>query len=291
MADDLKWLLDSFNLQQLDDYKFTAQVTPLPLGLGGTDIPEAGLRVYGGQVFSQALQAVLRTVQDRQPHSMHGYFLRLALMDKPIHYHVVNMRDGGSFSVRQVTAIQNGKQVFVAGVSFQAREEGLSYQPQMPKAKSPDDIPDSFGLHEKIIGKFPQEMYPPSFAPLDIRLVSPKHWGKKPNHSVWLRTKGRLPDDPAIHQTMMAYMSDMYLFGSSMLEHGLNMMTPNLQPASLDHTLWFHDEFRADEWLLYDLTCEWTGQARGLNRGRFFTPDGRLVGTTMQEGLMRIKKT
>lgn len=293
-VDDLAVLLESFKLQRVDDNCFAGTAAPLPLGLYESDIPSADLRVYGGQIFSQALRAAINTMREsRNPHSMHGYFLRLGMSDSPIYYQVYTMREGGSFSTRQVTATQNGKRIFVAAVSFQAHEEGFSFQPEMSNVDMPEDIPDSYGLHKKIIGDHLETDSPGHFAPLDIRLVAPDNWGSDGDRSgrpcVWLKTKGRLPDDFSLHQTLMAYMSDLYLFGSSMLKHNLTMSTPNLQPASLDHTLWIHDEFRADEWLLYELSSEWTGHGRGLNRGRFFSRDGRMVGSTMQEGLMRIK--
>jgi acyl-CoA thioesterase-2 len=257
---------------------------------------EQRLRVFGGQVAAQALIAAGRTVADghgsqRPVHSLHAYFLRPGDPKFPILYQVDRIRDGRSFTTRRVAAIQRGEAIFHLSASFHVREEGVSHQSRMPEAPDPETLPtwaEAMAPHADMLGDWYHRP-----RPIDVRHVggplrtSPDSNAEQrpPSHQVWLRADGKLPDDPLLHACMVAYASDMTLLDTIMLPHGL-IWTEGTQ-ASLDHAMWFHRPFRADEWLLYDQHSPTAAGARGLATGTIFTRDGALAVSVVQEGLIR----
>jgi len=250
-------------------------------------------RVYGGQVAAQALAAAGRTVDpERFVHSLHGYFVRPGDPTEPIEFAVENIRDGGSFSVRRSVALQHGKAIFFMSASFHREETGLDHQ-----APGPDDVPmpeDLPTLPERL------EPYPERFAiyqlfprPLDVRYVGEPGWvpaGERspdPHQRVWMRIDGRLPDDPLTHACALTYASDLTLLDSVLSVHGEVYGPGGVIGASLDHALWFHRPFRADEWFLYDCWSPSAAGGRGLATGRMITREGRHFASAVQEGLLR----
>jgi len=252
-------------------------------------------RVYGGQVLGQAIKAAQNTVEDRYIHSLHAYFLRIGDHTAPIIYEVDRTRDGQSFSARRVVAIQHGKPIFTMAASFQIKETSVNYQEQMPVTAPPEQLqsindflgnlseraPDKFRLTASLYAPF--EMKP--VEPVD--LANPKK--REPIRHLWLKATDKLPDDPVIHHILMAYVSDFSLLDTNLLPHGLHVLDSNIQIASIDHAMWFHRDFRIDDWLLYACEGVSTSGARGVARGRFFTREGVLVASTMQEGLLRFR--
>jgi len=251
-------------------------------------------RVYGGQVIGQALVAASRTVEDeRVAHSLHGYFLRPGELGVPILYKVDRIRDGKSFTTRRVLAIQHGEAIFTLSISFQRAEEGLSHQFDMPEAPPPEGLQDESELRAVWA-----EQAPEHFAtwnrdrPIECRPVEPKDLFKPesrpPRQMCWMKARDALPDDPRLHQCVLAYLSDWTLLDTATLPHAVSFMQDNVQMASLDHAMWFHRPFRADEWLLYVQDSPAAGNARGLNRGLIYSRDGVLVASVAQEGLIRV---
>ena len=251
-------------------------------------------RVFGGQVLGQALHAASATVEDREIHSLHAYFLRAGSVEAPIVYDVDRARDGRSFSNRRVVAIQHGRQIFNMTASFQKPEEGLEHQAAMPEVPDPEDLPDVRELTHDVLESVPEKMrlYFTYERPFHLRPVGPiallSDDRLPPRQYLWIRTTDVLPDDPEIHRNLLAYVSDYQLVATATLPHGIHFESGNLQLASLDHAMWFHRPFRLDEWLLYSMESPNMANARGLARGEFFTTDGRLVASTVQEGLIRI---
>jgi acyl-CoA thioesterase II len=239
-------------------------------------------RVFGGQVLGQALAAASRTVDPgRIVHSLHGYFLRGGDTAVPIIYRPEPTRDGGSFSSRRVVASQNGKPIFYMSASFQRPEPGLDHQDPMPdELVPPDEAPTLASVLEARSGRKAAD-WDKEWAALDVRLAGVT------GRQFWIRAAGKLPDDPALHACVLAYASDLTLLGASLLPHGIVIGDRRIQPASLDHALWFHREFRADEWLLYDQASPSASGARGFATGRLFNQDGRLIASVAQEGLIR----
>ena len=252
-------------------------------------------RVFGGQVLGQALAAGARTVErDREIHSLHSYFLRPGDTSVPIVYDVERTRDGRSFSTRRVVARQHGKPIFYMSASFQVPEEGLDHQDPMPAAPPPEDCPELGELLAALTNR-PREQWDREWAALEVRYGGDSREGgalHDPEHParsrVWLRASGNLPVTPWLHEAVLAYASDLTLLSVSLVPHGLFIGDPRLQPASLDHAMWFHRPFRADEWLLYDQVSPSASGGRGLATGRLFTVDGRLVASVVQEGLIRV---
>lgn len=240
-------------------------------------------RVFGGQVAAQALIAAGRTVDpDRPVHSLHAYFLRPGDPSTPIVYRVDRSRDGKSFTTRRVVATQRGEQIFVMSASFQVQEVGLDHQDPMPDVADPESLPT---IHERLAaaGERWQERWS-EFESIDLRHVEEQD----PFRSrVWLRAVAPLPDDPLLHVCVLAYASDLTLLLSALKPH--DVRPEQLQLASLDHALWFHRPFRADEWLLYDQATPSASGARGFATGRIFSADGRLVASAVQEGLVRLR--
>lgn len=250
-------------------------------------------RVFGGQVIAQALQAAQRSTEDKAAHSLHAYFMRAGDEDFPIVYRVVRDFDGRSFATRRVIAMQRGQPILNLAASFQAQEEGMHHQDAMPDVPGPDDLRSEAELRlaaeDGIPAKFRRHLL--RARPIEIRPVAPRSWFKpvvtEPRQYSWFRLCAPAGDDAALHRAILAYASDMTLLGTSMLPHGVNWMSGDLQTASLDHALWLHEPFRADDWLLYACDSPWAGHARGMNRGSIFSRDGRLVASVAQEGLIR----
>ena len=263
----------------------------------GMSPDEGWQRVYGGQVIGQALVAASRTVEDKNriAHSLHGYFLRPGDTTIPIVYSVDRIRDGKSFNTRRVVAIQRGEAIFSMSASFQVIEEGLNHHIPMPDADSPDDCPSQEELRESYIEDIPEE-YRDNFLnrsdPIEMRFQDGVNDFKPdpmpPNQRVWIKAVDTMPEDVRLHQCVLAYASDMTLMDNAIRPHGIGWTDKNLQTASLDHAMWFHEPFRVDQWLLYYQDSPYSGGARGFNRGSFYTQDGRLIASATQEGLMRL---
>ncbi|WP_375380794.1 acyl-CoA thioesterase [uncultured Sphingomonas sp.] len=250
-------------------------------------------RVFGGQVIAQALQAAQRSVEGKQAHSLHAYFMRAGNEEHPIVLRVVRDFDGGSFATRRVIASQQGQPILNMAASFQRPEEGLAHQATMPDVPPPEMLRTEMELRAAIADRLPERGKRFFLRPraIEIRPCQPRSWFEPrpgdPAHAIWLRLAAPIGDDPVLHRAVLAYASDMALLGTAMLPHGVNWLTETMQVASLDHALWLHEPFRADEWLLYACDSPWAGHARGFNRGQIFTRDGRLVASVAQEGLMR----
>jgi len=250
-------------------------------------------RVFGGQVLSQALVAAGRTVEGRICHSLHAYFLRAGDPKVPILYEVDRSRDGASFTSRRVVAIQHGRPIFTLEASFQVQEQGYEHQFGVPQVADPDTLPGEDQLRAKAVEKLPEEarawLLRPR--PFETRPVDPREYfapAKRPPHEMlWIRADGALPNDPALHQCLLAYASDMSLLDTGLLPHGIGWFDNKVQMASLDHAMWFHRPFRADHWLLYVQDSPSASGARSFNRGMIYTRDGKLVASVAQEGLMR----
>ncbi|MGC1710027.1 MAG: acyl-CoA thioesterase II [Methyloceanibacter sp.] len=256
--------------------------------------PQAGWqRVFGGQVIGQALVAASRTVEGRLAHSLHAYFLRAGDPAIPIIYEVDRIRDGGSFSTRRVVAIQHGQAIFSMAASFHNEEGGLHHQIKMPDVPSPEALPSEAELKERLTGRLPPQVKaywdrerPIEIRPVDLgRYFSPEN--RAPSQQVWIRATGNLGDDPALHQCVLAYASDFTLLDTALIAHGRFVFDPRLMLASLDHAIWFHRKFRADEWLLYAQDSPSSSAGRAFCRGTLFTREGELVASTAQEGLVR----
>jgi acyl-CoA thioesterase II len=251
-------------------------------------------RVFGGQVLAQALVAARRTVDEpREAHSLHGYFILPGDLAAPIVYFVDRLRDGSSFSTRQVTAIQHGRAIFSLSASFHITESGYEHQTPMPDVPPPEELANELDLIRGMADRIPESLRKvlTQDRPIDFRPVAPIdpfHPEKRaPVRHLWLRAIEKLPDDTLTHQAVLAYASDYGLLGTALLPHGVAPRSPALQLATLDHALWAHRPFRADEWLLYAMDSPAAAGARGFTRGAFYTRDGTLVASVAQEGLMR----
>jgi acyl-CoA thioesterase II len=254
-------------------------------------------RVFGGQVIAQALAAAQDTVSpERAAHSLHAYFMRAGNEDYEITYRVERDFDGGSFSTRRVIALQQDRPILNMACSFQKAEEGLSHQNPMPDVPPPEELKDEAELRVLYADQVP-EKFRANFVrerAFESRPVNARDWlgGDKRRpaaQDVWFRLRTKTVDDPAMHRSMLAYQSDSWLLGTCTLAHGVTWLTPGMMSASLDHTVWLHDDFRVDDWLLYSCDSPWTGHGRGFNRGAIYTRDGRLVATCAQEGLIRLR--
>jgi len=252
-------------------------------------------RVFGGQVLAQALVAASRTVSDRICHSLHAYFLLPGDPKIPILYEVDRSRDGHSFTSRRVVAIQHGRPIFHMSASFQVEEAGLNHQIDAPKVPRPEELPPEGEMRRKIANRIPSEFRQHFLRqrPIEIRPVDPRDLlePKKlpPKQAVWVRAVGKLPDDLSLQQCVLAYASDMTLLDTGLMPHGISWFSGQLQIASLDHAMWFHGSFRADEWLLYVQDSPSASGARGFNRGLIYTREGKLVASVVQEGLIRLR--
>jgi acyl-CoA thioesterase-2 len=250
-------------------------------------------RVFGGQVAGQALVAAGRTVPaDRPVHSLHSYFIRPGDPAVPIVYTVDRVRDGRSFATRRVVAIQHGLPIFALSASFQLQQGGVDHQVTMPDVPWPDELPalsEQFDDTElmSLMNRIPR--------PFDVRYVDDPPWARRKTgprpfgpHRIWLRADGHLPDDPLLHVCAATFASDLNLLDTILIHHGLMPRFDPIVTASLDHAMWFHRPFRADEWFLYEMTSPSASGGRGLAEGRMFTLDGRLVVSVVQEGMLRV---
>jgi acyl-CoA thioesterase-2 len=278
-------LLSLLQLERLEDNFFRGESRDI-----GTRF------VFGGQVLGQALSAAQQTVDpSRSAHSLHAYFLRAGDIEQPILYHVERTRDGGSFSVRRVTAIQHGQPIFNFSASFQVEENGVEHQLPMPTVPKPEDVEPTPALPAEELAKLPVKLQrwfgrsgPFEFRPIYPRdeLNPPK---RPPFQQVWFRLSERVPDNPVLHRALLAYASDFHLIGTTLFPHGISFLQRHVQVASLDHAMWFHRPFRADEWLLYSCDSPTAQGGRGLARGMIYSEDGRLIASTAQEGLIRLR--
>lgn len=250
--------------------------------------------VFGGQVLGQALAAAQRTVDGRHVHSLHAYFLRAGDVEAPIVYEVDRNRDGKSFSSRRVVAIQHGQPIFTMAASFQEPEEGLGHQLSMPTVPPPEDLEEPDPIEPERLAKIPAKLqrWVTNQGPFEFRHVYPRDELKPPKRPplqhVWFRLCDRVGDDELLHRALLAYASDFHLLGTATLPHGISYLQGNVQMASLDHAMWFHRPFRADQWLLYSCDSPSSQGARGLSRGQIYDTSGRLVASTAQEGLIRL---
>jgi acyl-CoA thioesterase-2 len=283
MQQALARLLDILELKPLGGDRFDAESQDLGWGA-----------IFGGQVLGQCLRAAYHTVpQDRIAHSLHAYFLRRGDASKPVRLEVDRSRDGRSFTSRRVLALQGDKPIFHMSVSFQIVEPGHSHQAQAPEARGPEGVPSERDLALLFKGQIPDALRGPLIAERAIELrdvdpISPLALeAKGPDRQVWLRAADSLPDDPVLHQCLLAYASDFYLLSTSMRPHAIHWFQPEMQVTSLDHSLWFHSPARMDDWLLHAMLSPWAGAARGLVHGRFYDSEGRLVASSAQEGLVR----
>ena len=275
----------------LDELVALLDLEQLELNLfRGTSPPLSPTRVFGGQVAGQALVAAGRTVpEDRAVHSLHAYFIRPGDPSIPIVYEAERVRDGRSFTTRRVLAIQRGEPIFALSASFQLEQEGVTHtEPPPADVPAPESLPD---LGERVASGRGSGWLANIPRPIDIRFVEEPVWTVDRGASdapmrVWMRADGQLPHDRLLHVCLLTYASDMTLLGSVIARHDLTLA--NVQMASLDHAMWFHHPFRADEWLLYTCYSPSASGSRGLATGRFTTQDGKLVATAVQEGLVRL---
>jgi len=277
-------LIELLSLERLEDNLFRGQSRDI-----GTKY------VFGGQVLGQALSAAQATMEAaREAHSLHAYFLRAGDIEAPIVYHVDRTRDGGSFSVRRVTAIQHGQVIFFCAASFQSDEVAPQHQLSMPEVPRPEDIEPTPALAPEVLASLPSKVqrWLDRMGPFEFRHVYPRDELRPPKRppyqQVWFRLAERVGDAPELHRALLAYASDFHLLGTATFPHGISYYQPNVQMASLDHGMWFHRPFRADEWLLYSLDSPSAQGGRGLARGMVYDGNGRLVASTAQEGLIRV---
>ncbi|MFV2198310.1 acyl-CoA thioesterase II [Nocardiopsis sp. LOL_012] len=257
----------------------------------GNSPDEGPQRVFGGLVAGQALVAAGRTVpEERHVHSLHAYFIRPGDPAVPIVYEVDRARDGRSFTTRRVVAIQHGKPIFTLSASFHKGEPGLDHQVPMPDVPAPEELPSRDERLQDVLGRVPGFV---RWHPIELRPVGPlsieaqrKPWMRTNTNPIWLKVNGKLPDDPLTQVCLMTYASDLTLLDTVLLRHGKT--SAGVAMASLDHAMWFHRPFRADEWLLYAQETPSAQGARGLARGLVYTRDGQLVCSVVQEGLIRV---
>ena len=253
-------------------------------------------RVFGGQVLAQSIIAASRTVDEGVIHSLHAYFLRAGDAKAPIVYDVERNRDGRSFKSRRVVAIQHGRPIFTLAASFQLEQEGLEHQFEMPDVPMPEDLPSESNVPEDRLEQVPQLLRrwftrtgPFDFRPvkkIDVFNPSPQ----PPFQNVWFRLTEKIDVSDLMHRALMAYASDFHLVGTATLPHGISFIQDDLMMASLDHAMWFHRPVRVDDWLLYSCDSPSSSGGRGLARGLIYDRSGRLVASTMQEGMIRVGK-
>ncbi|GAA5011028.1 acyl-CoA thioesterase II [Pseudoluteimonas lycopersici] len=287
MTSPVSELIDLLSLERLEDNLFRGQSRDI-----GTKY------VFGGQVLGQALSAAQATMdsagEPRAAHSLHAYFLRAGDIEHPIVYNVDRTRDGGSFSVRRVTAIQHGQVIFFCAASFQQEEQGVEHQMSMPEVPKPEDLAPAPAIPLDVLAKLPTKVqrWLDRTGPFEFRHIYPRDelnpTKRPPFQQVWFRLSEKVGDAPELHRALLAYASDFQLLGTATFPHGISYYQPNVAMASLDHALWFHRPFRADDWLLYAIDSPTAQNARGLARGLIYDRDGRLVASTVQEGMIRV---
>jgi len=286
LKQELKDLLDLLDLEQIEVNMFR-----------GNSPSEGWQRVYGGQVLGQALVAASRTVEDatRTAHSLHGYFLRPGDTTIPILYQVDRIRDGKSFTTRRVVAIQRGRAIFNMSASFQVGETGLEHQFPMPEIRPPEECMTQQEMRRQFAADMPEGYVARERPqPIEMRFAEAMNEFRPepmpPFQHTWIRTIDRMPDDVRLNQCMLAYACDMTLIDTSYRPHAINWEDQDFQVASLDHAMWFHRPFRADEWLLYAQDSPFSGGARGFSRGTIYTSSGELIASVAQEGLIRLHR-
>ena len=279
-------LIDLLELEQLEDNLFRGQSRDI-----GTRF------VFGGQVLGQALAAAQHTVDNsREAHSLHAYFLRAGDIDAPIVYNVERARDGGSFSSRRVVAIQHGQPILTGSVSFQRRKSASNTRPRCRKYRRRRTSNQGHRCPLTELNRLPVKLqrWMGIDGPFEFRQVWPsdeRHPAKRPPiQHIWFKLTSPISDAATLHRVLLAYASDFHLIGTATLPHGISYLTDHVQMASLDHALWFHRPFRVDEWLLYSFDSPTAQGGRGLARGQIFSRDGRLVASSAQEGLIRIRQ-
>jgi acyl-CoA thioesterase-2 len=283
MATEFEKILSILDLEKIEENLYR-----------GTSPDVTWQRVFGGQVIGQALVAATRTVMDFQSHSLHAYFLRPGDPKVPIIYNVDRQRDGKSFATRLVVAIQHGRPIFNMSVSFHKEEGGLTHQFDMPDVPPPEDLPTERETRAKVAPLLPEKFrkYFTRDRGIEIRAVEQVDWAnpkkRQPIQHFWIKANGPMPEDADINKCVLAYASDMTLLDTCIAPHGVTFIDPRLQAASLDHAMWFHRPFMADQWMLYTQDTPSAGGARGLNRGSIFTRDGTLIASVAQEGLIRM---
>ena len=258
-------------------------------------VPQVGWqRVFGGLVIAQALRAAQLTVTGRQAHSLHGYFLLAGDPDQAIDYEVDPIREGRSFATRRVVARQAGKAIFAMSASFHADEDdGFVHQATMPDVPMPEDLPSVEDIRSTVLPSLPHPVraYFERERPIDLRPVDFERYrsglSAQLGNRLWVRSPLPLGDDPAVHRCVLAYASDLTLLDSALVQHNTSVFDPDIMPASLDHTMWFHRAFRADDWLFYQQESPNAGGGRGYARGLIFKRDGTLVASVAQEGIIR----
>lgn len=268
-------LLQLLGLERLEENLFRG---------GSRDI--GAPQVFGGQVLGQALRAAYCTVEGREAHSLHAYFLRRGDFNAPIIYEVDRSRDGGSFSSRRVVAIQHGEQIFHMAASFQRPEQGMSHQLAMPEVPPPEQLPDLRELAEAQGLSRAARHFLGRRSPFEFRILPPQD-ARAPRRNMWLRAVGQLGDDPCLHRCLLAYVSDYALIDTALQPHGLSLASPGVVVASIDHAMWLHRPARMDQWLLYCIESPSAAGARGFARASLFTREGVLVASVAQEGLVR----
>lgn len=278
----LKDLIEVLALEDLEAHLFRGQSRNL-----------GGKSVFGGQVLGQALVAASRTVDQCQAHSVHAYFVRPGDMAAPIVYDVERIRDGRSFAVRRVHAIQHGRPIFSMMASFQNPEPGHEHQIEMPEVPAPEALTLESELRQQWVKDCPEPLRPGYLQELAIAFkpVAPDNpfqpSPRPPRQQIWFKAAGELPDNPCLHQAVLAYASDFNFLGTAMRPHAMTWFRREIVAATLDHTIWFHREARLDDWLLYSMDSPSAQGARGLTLGHIFSRDGQLVATLAQESLMR----
>jgi acyl-CoA thioesterase-2 len=278
----LETLLSDLKLEKIEEGLYRGQSHALGFG-----------RVFGGQVIGQALSAAKETVENRFVHSLHSYFLREGNDQHPIVYEVENIRDGGSFSTRRVSAIQFGKTIFHMTASFQTEGEGYDHQSSMPDVIGPDGLISELEYYQQNLDKVPKPLHSIVLAdkPIEMRHVQQFNpfnpHVMEPASQTWIKASGLLPDDPRVHRYLLAYASDFTFLPTALLPHGESFMQPKMQVATLDHSMWFHRPFKMDEWILFSKESTSASGGRGLVRGQFFNQKGELIASAMQEGVIR----
>lgn len=290
MSKILSELIEQLALERIEENLFRGQSQDLGWGA-----------VFGGQVLGQALSAAVQTVpSERHVHSLHAYFLRAGDVRKPIVYDVDRIRDGKSFTTRRVVAIQAGQPIFNLAASFQTREEGFTHQDPMPDAPAPESLQSDDAHFETLVrtgnASMPKTPVQRRDRPFELRTVRQMDDAVAPTpepaqRKIWLRAVDKLPDSPQLHAYLIAYASDYSFITTALQPHGVTWYTPGMQVASIDHVMWFHQPFRIDDWLLYAIDSPSASGARGLVRGSVYTRDGRLVASTAQEGLIRMRES
>ena len=282
--DSIDELVQLLSLEKIEENIFRGNNYKAPWG-----------RVFGGQVLAQALHAAHQTVEDKRSlHSFHAYFLLTGDLDFPIIYDVDRSRDGGSFTTRRVVAIQKGKPIFITSASFHKSKQGFDHQFKMPDVPYPEELKSQEELIRPYKSKAPllyKRLTVPR--PIEFRPVNQNILGKQneePHRMIWMKAKGPLPSDLRIHQQVLAYSSDYNLLGTALLPHRESIDQKAMFLASLDHAMWFHRPFKADQWLLYHLDSPSASSSRGFTRGNIFTQNGELIASTAQEGLMALMR-